>query len=187
MLPLLLVLRRRLDAHQTEDADASAAGASASLGLHPIALFGLLCARRRRLLRRHVDAAGAHRRLLRRPRLRRGARRRDAVADAGLRHHQPHRLGLRRRPHRRPRHAADRLGHAGRGAVPLSPVRRPHAALRHLGAVRPVPGRHRADVCHRRARIFPAAPGRHAASGSSSRRRSSAWRWGGGCRAPSST
>ena len=72
-------------------------------GLHPNALFGLLCARRRRLLRRHVDAAGAYRRLLRRPRLRRGARRRDAVADAGLRHHQPHRLGLRRRPHRRPR------------------------------------------------------------------------------------
>ena len=56
--------------------------------------------RRHRLLRRHVDAAGAHRRLLRRPRLRRRARRRDAVADAGLRHRQPHRLRIHRRPHR---------------------------------------------------------------------------------------
>ena len=35
MLPLLIALRRRLDAHQEEDADGSAAGARASLGLHP--------------------------------------------------------------------------------------------------------------------------------------------------------
>ena len=47
-------------------------GRSADAALH----------RRRRLLRRDVDAAGPHRRLLRRPRLRRGARRADAVADA---------------------------------------------------------------------------------------------------------
>ena len=37
------------------------------------------------LLRGDVDAAGPHRRLLRRSRLRRGARRRDAVADDGVR------------------------------------------------------------------------------------------------------
>ena len=61
------------------------------------------------LLRRDVDAAGAHRRLLRRPRLRRRARRADAVADARLRHRQPARLGLDLRPHRRPAHAAARL------------------------------------------------------------------------------
>ena len=42
ILPLLIALRRRLDAHQEEDADGSAAGARASLGLHPTALFGLL-------------------------------------------------------------------------------------------------------------------------------------------------
>ena len=42
ILPLLIVLRRRLDAHQEEDADGSASGARASLGLHPYALFGLL-------------------------------------------------------------------------------------------------------------------------------------------------
>ena len=45
--------------------------------------------RRHRLLRGDVDAAGSHRRVLRRPRLRRGARRRDAVDHAGLRHRQP--------------------------------------------------------------------------------------------------
>ena len=43
-------------------------------------------ARQHRLLRGDVDAAGSHRRLLRRSRLRRGARRRDAVADDGVRH-----------------------------------------------------------------------------------------------------
>ena len=66
--------------------------------------------RRRRLLRRHVDAAGPYRGLLRRPRLRRGARRRDALADDGIRHRQPRRLGLHRRPGRRTAHAAARLG-----------------------------------------------------------------------------
>ena len=53
------------------------------------------------LLRGDVDAAGSHRRLLRRSRLWRGARRRNAVADAGVRHHQPHRLGIPRRQVRR--------------------------------------------------------------------------------------
>jgi MFS family permease len=42
IMPLLLVLRRRLDAHQDEAAGAIASGARASLGLHPYALFGLL-------------------------------------------------------------------------------------------------------------------------------------------------
>ena len=36
-------------------------------------------------------------------------------------------------------------------------------AFRDLGAVRPVPGRHRADVRHHRARVFRTAGGRHAA------------------------
>ena len=48
--------------------------------------------RRRRLLRGDVDAAGAYRRLLRRSRLRRRARRRNAGADDGARHRQPGRL-----------------------------------------------------------------------------------------------
>lgn len=43
MLPLALVLRRRLFVQQEAAADAAAAGASASLGLHPHALFALLC------------------------------------------------------------------------------------------------------------------------------------------------
>ena len=53
------------------------------------------------LLRRHVDAAGPHRRLLRRSRLRRRPRRRHAGADDGVRHRRAHRLRLHRRPGRR--------------------------------------------------------------------------------------
>ena len=68
------------------------------------------------LLRGDVDAAGSYRRLLRRSRLWRGARRRNAVADAGLRHHQPHRLGVPGRQDRRHPHAADRFGRAGHRA-----------------------------------------------------------------------
>ena len=65
--------------------------------------------RRPLVLHRHVDAAGAPRRLLRRPRLRAGARRRDALAHAGFRRGQPHRLGPDRRSHRRRRHFDPRL------------------------------------------------------------------------------
>lgn len=43
MLPLAFVLRRRLAAQQEEAANAAAANATASLGLHPYALFALLC------------------------------------------------------------------------------------------------------------------------------------------------
>ena len=42
MLPLLLLLRRRLDTHDEEDAGSSAAGAQASLGLNRYGLFALL-------------------------------------------------------------------------------------------------------------------------------------------------
>jgi MFS family permease len=44
MLPLLLVLRRRLDGHEVEDAGVSTAGARAGLGLNGYVLFGLLAA-----------------------------------------------------------------------------------------------------------------------------------------------
>ncbi len=53
---------------------------------------GAVVSRRAVVLRGDGDAAGAHRGLLQRPRLRRGARRRDAGDDAGVRHRQPHRL-----------------------------------------------------------------------------------------------
>jgi MFS family permease len=43
LLPLALVLRRRLRAQQEDAAGAAAANATASLGLHPYALFALLC------------------------------------------------------------------------------------------------------------------------------------------------
>ena len=126
MLPLVLVLRRRLTTHATEDGGAAAAaGATASLGLNPYVLFALLCLAgvaccvAMSMPQVHIVAYcadlgyGA------------GPRRRDAVADAGLRHHQPHRLGLHCRSHRRGGHPSRRLRHAGRGAAPLSPVRRP--------------------------------------------------------------
>lgn len=43
MLPLVLVLRRRLAAQQSAAAADTSGGARASLGLHPYALFALLC------------------------------------------------------------------------------------------------------------------------------------------------
>ncbi len=76
--------------------------------------------RRSRMLCRDGDAAGAYRRLLRRSRLRRGARCRNAVADAGLRHRQPGRLGLHRRPLRRRGLAVDRRIDAGGRARAVS-------------------------------------------------------------------
>ena len=95
-------LRRRIRARMTRPRPPTAAGrAHGRCGLSPGRAAGAARRRRRGLLRRHVDAAGAHRRLLRRPRLRRRARRRDALGDARLRHRQPPRLGLHRRPHRR--------------------------------------------------------------------------------------
>ena len=148
---------------------------------------GAALRRGRRLLRGDVDAAGPHRRLLRRPRLRRRARRRDAVADARLRHRQPARLRLHLRPHRRAAHAAARLGAAGRRAAALPAVRRARLALRDLGAVRPVPGRHRA-VATRSSCASTSRRGRPArASASCSWPRCSAWRSAAGCPARSST
>ena len=84
------------------------------LGLSPRRAADAARHRRPSLLRRDVDAAGPHRRLLRRSRLRRRARRADAVADARLRHREPARVGLDLRSHRRPAHAAARLEPAGR-------------------------------------------------------------------------
>ena len=88
------LLRRHHDPADPDDAAALAGrdrGARRGAGAaryarteaeHPAGAAG---DRGRRLLRRDGDAAGAHRRLLRRPRLRRRARRRDALADARAR------------------------------------------------------------------------------------------------------
>ena len=123
---------------------------------------GALVHRRGRLLRGDGDAAGAPRRLLRRSRLRAGARRRDAGRDDGVRHRQPGRHRLRRRPHRRASDPAARLGAAGRSAVALSGVRQARIALRDLGPVRPVPGRPHPELRHHHPRIFFAARSRDA-------------------------
>ena len=50
------------------------------------------------------------------------------------------------------RDAPDRLGRAGHRAAVLSVLRQPDLALHHLRDVRPVPGRHRAELRHHRAR-----------------------------------
>ncbi len=72
------------------------------------------------------------------------------------------RVGLRRRPDRRPRDAAGRCAAAGGGTRALSRVRRPDLALRDLGPVRSVPGRHRAGLRDHRARGPPGRGGRGA-------------------------
>ena len=59
--------------------------------------------------------------------------------------------GFPGRQDRRHPHAPDRFGCAGLGAVALSVLRQPDFALHHLRDVRPVPGRHRAELCHHRA------------------------------------
>ena len=69
------------------------------------------------------------------------------------------------RSHRRAAHAAARLGAAGRRAAAVPAVRRARVAVRDLGAVRPVPGRHRAVVRDHRPRALPAAARRARASG----------------------
>ena len=90
MLPLAArAARAAPPARQDARAGVAAARARRRAGLSPGALQALLIARGPLVLRRHVDAAGAYRGLLRRARLRRRARRRDAVADARLRHRQP--------------------------------------------------------------------------------------------------
>src|SRR5271170_2174180 len=85
---------------------------------------GAASGRRLLLLRGNGDAAGSYRRLLRRPRLWRGARRANAVAHAVSRHPLARRFGLPRRRDRRHRHSLDRLFHARRGAGPLPFLRR---------------------------------------------------------------
>ena len=80
-----LLLRRRAPRSIPARLAADAAGKRGTLGISAECADGAAVHRRHRLLRRHVDAAGPYRRLLRRSRLRPGARRRDAVDDAGLR------------------------------------------------------------------------------------------------------
>ena len=101
----------------------------------PECLDGAVVRRGDRVLRRDGDAAGADRRLLRRSRLRRGARRRDALLDAGVRRREPHRVGMDRRSHRGlSRRCCSGRGLQGCGASPVRRVRQPRVALRDLRA-----------------------------------------------------
>ena len=166
MLPLALLLRGRPPGHAT--GRPAAPPSLGTLGLRPATPADAARRRRPVLLRRHGDAAGAHRRLLRRPRLRRARRRHNAVAHARLRPAQPHRLRLHRRPHRRPRHPADRLARANvrAGAVPRP--HQPQRPVRRLRPVRPVPGRPRAELRHHHPRVLPGTRSRPPRSASCS-------------------
>ena len=121
LLPLSLLLRRRAPTQHSRRAPARMRRASVGDARYLAERAdGAAVHRRHRLLCRDVDAAGPYRRLLRRSRLRAGARRRDAVDDAGLRADQPHRLRLHRRSHRRPGDAFAELGAAGRRAASVT-------------------------------------------------------------------
>ena len=114
-----VALRRKAPAGLVNAGAATRTASPANLGLSPArckpagAGLGLL-------LRGDVDAAGSHRRLLRRSRLRRRPRRRHAGVDDGVRHRRPHRFGIYRRPRRRLAHADAGVGAAGRRAIALS-------------------------------------------------------------------
>ncbi len=137
MLPCCLVLRPPL----------TAAGCRLRSGwrpLHPLDArpvarqpAGLARDRGRRLLYRHVDAAGPYRRLLRRSRVWHGARRGNALADDRDRGPQPRRLRLDCRPYRRHEDDPAGLDAAGDGAARLPDLRLADVDLSRVGAVRP--------------------------------------------------
>ena len=93
-LPFMFALRRRAPAQpMVWMPEAASNGPARNLGVSPNALMvllcvaGLACCVAMAIPQIHIVA------LLRRPRLRAGARRRDAFGDARLRHLEPHRLG----------------------------------------------------------------------------------------------
>ena len=114
MLPLVFALRRRIESHHSDAAGAAAARRQAEVPFSPLTLqvllciAGVACCVAMSMPQVHIVAYCGDLGLWRR------ARRRDAVADARLRHHQPHRLRLHRRPDRRRAHVAARLGAARR-------------------------------------------------------------------------
>ena len=186
MLPLTLLLRRRrqLDTRQRRGRPAigpEPPPASPAVLQGLLVLAGVACCVAMSMPQVHIVAYcgdlgyGA------------GARGRDAVDDAGHGRRQPAGLGLHRRPDRRRRHADPGLGAAVPGAAVLPALRRPDLALPRLGAVRPLAGRHRAELRADRARIFPGRGGRHPGQPRADGDRRSAWRWAAGCRARSTT
>ena len=153
-LPLLLALRRRAPMQDTESVGSLGAGAQRGLGISPSALqavlclAGLSCCVAMAMPQVHIVAYCGD--------LGYGVARGAEMLSLMLGFGMVSRIASG--------FVADRIGGvatlllefgaAGRGAVSLSVVRRPGVALCDLGTVRSVPGRHRADVCHHRARIF---------------------------------
>ncbi len=97
--------------------------------------------RRYRMLRWHVDAASAYRRPCHRSRIRRRARRRNALPDAGMRDYLAYCVWLDFRPHWWLAHIAAGRRITGRRAGRLSRRRQPYRALHRLSLFWPVTGR----------------------------------------------
>ena len=163
MLPLTMALRRRSPVAHGPVSTAVAAAEGTAAARVPCSPAGAADGRGPGMLRRHVDAPGAHRGVRERPWPRSGARRQDALRDAGPGRREPPRLRLDRRPGWRGPHPAPGIGAAMPDARALPAVQRPRLALRRLRPLRPVAGRHRAGLRHHRARVLRAprsrAPG----------------------------
>ena len=118
----VVALRRPAPAALLDSGVAARKGSPAAFGLSARALQTLLALGFGMLLRRDVDAAGSHRRLLRRSRLRRRPRRRHAGADDGVWDRGSHRLGIHRRPDRWSADIDAGLGAAGHSPAALPPL-----------------------------------------------------------------
>jgi hypothetical protein len=161
MVPLALVLWRR---SPVESVDASAdvariahRGSPRWLGLTPGQLQDRALHCRHRLLRGDGDAAGPHRRPLRRSRPWRRAWRGDALDHGVVRHRESVAIGLDVRPDRWLTHATARIGAPSDRVAALRVFRWLGVALRDLRAFRFFSGWHRAGVCDHRARVLRAA------------------------------
>ena len=157
MLPLIPLLYRKPAALIEAQAARTAPGAGQAAWCRPRHASVPDLRGRARLLHRDGGTAGAHRRPRHRSRIRRPARRRDALAHARHRHREPDRLRLHLGPDRRAAHAAARLGPAGCDADGLPRRRHAHPALRGLRRLRPLPGRDRAVLYHHHQDVLPRA------------------------------
>ncbi len=162
MLPLALVLRRRAPRQPVAAVGAVSAGTRGSLGLPPNMLTGLLwvaglaCCVAMSMPQVHIVAYCGD--------LGYGVARGAEMLSIMLAFGIISRIGSGFVADRIGGLAtlADRLDAAGRSAAAVSVLRRPDVALHYFGAVRPVPGRHRPELCDHRAGIFPAGRGRDA-------------------------
>jgi MFS family permease len=162
MMPLVLFMRRRIEDNQADETGAAAAERQANMPVSPMALQVLLCTAgvaccvAMAMPQVHIVAycgdLGYG--------VARGAEMLSMMLGFGI----ISRVGSG--------FIADRIGGVatlllgsvlqGTALFLFSVVRRPRFALHYLCAVRPLPGRHRAELCHHHTRVFFAARSRHA-------------------------